>query len=84
MDFEQELIFGLSASGISDRRATTGIEGRELTQEEVTTSRSNELEAQGTQQSGSESFCHPIQDSAKGTEEAATTGNQGPGVQGQR
>ena len=82
MDFEQELIFGLSASGISDRRATTGIEGRELTQEEVTTSRSNELEAQGTQQSGSESFCHPIQDSAKGTEEAATTGNQGPGVQG--
>ena len=82
MDFERELIFGLSASGISDSRTTTGIEGRELTQEEVTTSCSNELEAQSTQQSGSESFCHPIQDSAKGTEEAATTGNQGPGVQG--
>ena len=49
MDFERELIFGLSASGKSDSRATTGIEGRELTQEEVTTSRSNELEAQGTQ-----------------------------------
>ena len=49
MDSASVLISGLSATIISNSRATTGTEDRKLTQGEVRTSRNSDLEAQDTQ-----------------------------------